>query len=90
MFEYQDHWVKVKVVCKKLLFTYFNLLFLCVWLQVINKVNVTHQGQGQIKVIFRERMLLCGWFTFESNAFLFVGLEPLLERRSYCPLYTPK
>ena len=37
---------------QKLLFTYFNLLFLCVWLHVINKVKVTHKGQGQIKVIF--------------------------------------
>ena len=25
------------------------------WLQGINKVKVTHQGQGQIKVIFKER-----------------------------------
>ena len=31
-------------------FTYFNLLILCMWLQVINKVRVTHQGQGHIKV----------------------------------------
>ena len=31
-------------------FTYFNLLTLCIWLQVINKVNVTHQGEGHIKV----------------------------------------
>ena len=32
-------------VKKKRLFTYFNLLFLCLWLQVINMVNVTYQGQ---------------------------------------------
>ena len=31
-------------------FTYFNLLILCVWLQVINKVKVTHQCEGHIKV----------------------------------------
>ena len=31
-------------------FTYFNLLILCMWLQVINKVNVTHQVEGHIKV----------------------------------------
>ena len=31
-------------------FTYFNLLILCMWLQVINKVKVTHQGEGHIKV----------------------------------------
>ena len=31
-------------------FTYFNFLILCIWLQVINKVKVTHQGEGHIKV----------------------------------------
>ena len=31
-------------------FTYFNLLILSMWLQVINKVKVTHQGEGHIKV----------------------------------------
>ena len=31
-------------------FTHFNLLVLCMWLQVINKVKVTHQGEGHIKV----------------------------------------
>ena len=30
--------------------TYFNLLILCMWLQVINKVKLTHQGEGHIKV----------------------------------------
>ena len=31
-------------------FTYFNFLILCMWLQVINQVKVTHQGKGHIKV----------------------------------------
>ena len=31
-------------------FTYFKLLILHMWLQVINKVKVTHQGEGHIKV----------------------------------------
>ena len=31
-------------------FTYFNLLILCMWLQVINKVKVTHQGEDHINV----------------------------------------
>ena len=31
-------------------FTYFNLLILCMWLHFINKVKVTHQGEGHIKV----------------------------------------
>ena len=31
-------------------FTYFNILFLFVWLQVINKVKFIHQGEGDSKV----------------------------------------
>ena len=31
-------------------FTYFNLLILCMWPWVINKVKVTHQREGHIKV----------------------------------------
>ena len=31
-------------------FTYFNLVILCMWLQVINKVKVTHHSEGHIKV----------------------------------------
>ena len=31
-------------------FTYFNFLILCMWLQVINNVKVTHQGQGHMKI----------------------------------------
>ena len=31
-------------------FTDFNFLILCMWLQVFNKVKVTHQGEGHIKV----------------------------------------
>ena len=31
-------------------FTYFNMSIHCMWLQVINKVKVTHQGEGHIKV----------------------------------------
>ena len=31
-------------------FTYFNMSILCIWLQVINEIKVTHQGEGHIKV----------------------------------------
>ena len=31
-------------------FTYFNLLILCMWLQVINKVKITYQGNSHNKV----------------------------------------
>ena len=30
------------------------------WLQVINEVKVTHQGQGQIMVIFKEKYSYVG------------------------------
>ena len=52
--------IKVKVKCKIFLFTYFNLLFLCMYLQAINKVKVTYQGQHQIEVIFKERYSYAG------------------------------
>ena len=57
-------------------FTYFNLLILCMWLQVINKVKVTHQGEGHIKVkieistsfsifmsnfTYFDKLILCVW-----------------------------
>ena len=35
---------------EKKYFTYFNLLILCMWPKIINKVKVTHQSQGHIKV----------------------------------------
>ena len=31
-------------------FIYFNMLILCIWLQVITKVKITHQGEGHIEV----------------------------------------
>ena len=31
-------------------FIFFNFLILCMWVQVINKVKVTHQGEGHTKV----------------------------------------
>ena len=43
-FEYQGH------MRKNDHFSYFNLLILCMWLKVINRVKVTHQGEGHIKV----------------------------------------
>ena len=35
---------------KMIIFTYFYMLIICIWLQVINKVKVTHQGEGHIQV----------------------------------------
>ena len=31
-------------------FAYFNIFILCMWLQFINKVKVTHQSEGHIKI----------------------------------------
>ena len=31
-------------------FIYFTIFIHCIWLQIINKVKVTHQGEGHIKV----------------------------------------
>ena len=50
-FEYQGHWVKRQGHMRKnYSFTYFNFLIHWMWLQVINKVKVIHQGEGHIKV----------------------------------------
>ena len=46
-------------------FTYFNMLILCIWLQVINKDKVTHQGEGHIKFkvkISTSHSILCHLF----------------------------
>ena len=59
--------------------TYFNTLFLCVWLQVIKKVKFIHQGEGHIK--FKVKYLhpfrfyvahtFCKWVVcIRLNAFL--------------------
>ena len=54
--------------------TYFNMLILCIWLQVINKVKVTHQGEGRIKVkvkylhpfkFYVAHTLCNGWFALD-------------------------
>ena len=38
-------------------FTCFNMLILCMLLQIINKVNVTIKGQGHIKVKVKDLSL---------------------------------
>ena len=45
------------------------------WLQVINKVKVTHQGQGQIEVNFKERYFYAGGLHLNQMhfCFFFVG-----------------
>ena len=59
--------------------TYFNTLFLCVWLQVINKVKFIHQGedQGQSK-ISTSLQILCSPYSLQAG-----GLHST-EMRSCC------
>ena len=54
-------------------FTYFNFLILCMWPKVINKVKVTHQGQGHIKV--KVKYLLP--FQLYVKFYLFKHINPL-------------
>ena len=54
--------LSIKVIGSNDNFTYFNLLMLCMWLHVIKKVKVTHQGEGHIKVkvkISSSLLILC-------------------------------
>ena len=63
-------------------FTAFNLLILCMWLQVINKVKVTHQGEGHIKVkvkIFSSLQTLCSLNSLEAGGLH--STEMLLVRK---------
>ena len=54
-------------------FTYFNFLILCMLPKVINKVKVTHQGQGHIKV--KVKYLLP--FQLYVKFYLFKHINPL-------------
>ena len=54
-------------------FAYFNLLNLCMWLQVINKVKAKHQGQAHIKV--KVKYLLP--FQLYVKFYLFKHINPL-------------
>ena len=58
---------------KNNIFTYFNLLILCMWPKVINKVKITHQGQGHIKV--KVKYLLP--FLLYVKFYLFQHINPL-------------
>ena len=58
-------------------FTYFNFLILYMWLQVINEVKITHQGEGHIKVkvkylhpfkFYVPILSASRWFAFDWNA----------------------
>ena len=54
-------------------FPYFNLLNLCMWLQVINNFKVTHENQGHIKV--KVKYLLP--FQLYVKFYIFKHINPL-------------
>ena len=52
-------------------FTYFNFLILCMWLQDINTVKVTHEGQGYIhqgqSKISTSLQILCSPYSLQAG-----------------------
>ena len=51
-------------------FTYFKMLILYIWLQVINEIKITHQGEGYIKVkvkISTSIPILCQILLFSTH-----------------------
>ena len=68
-FEFQGY--RVKSYDKKWYLTYFSLLFLCLWLQIIIKVKVKSRprsNQGHLKI----EVLLHTCLAFDSSVFLFL------------------
>ena len=61
---------------QKWLFTCFDLLFHCVWLQVINKIKVTYQGQSQIKVTSKETYSYTGGCIWLKCVLVFKNVLP--------------
>ena len=67
-------------------FTYFNMLNLCIWLQIINKVKVTHQGEGHIKVKVKISSffpILCQSLLISTHLSSVCGYKSLIRSSSY-------
>ena len=67
-------------------FTYFDMLILCMWLQVINKVMVTHQGQGHIKVKVKNTTsfaIICQILLISTHYSSVCGYKSLIRSSSY-------
>ena len=50
--------------------TYFNMIILYIWLQVVNEVKVTNQGEGHIKVkvkISTSLQILCSPYFLQAG-----------------------
>ena len=67
-------------------FTYFNMLILCVWLQVIDNVMATHLGEGHIKVkvkLSSSFPILCQILLISTHQFSVCGYKSLIRSSSY-------
>ena len=67
-------------------FTYFNMIILYIWLQVINKVKVTNQGEGHIKVkvkISTSFPILCQILLISTHYSSMCGYKSLKRSSSY-------
>ena len=67
-------------------FTYFNMSILCIWLQVINDVQVMHQGEGNIQVkvkISTSFPILCQILLISTHYFSLCGNKSLIRSSSY-------
>ena len=67
-------------------FTYFNMWIICIWLQVINEIKVTHQGEGHIKVKVKMSTsfpILCQILLISTHYFSVCGYRSLIRSSSY-------
>ena len=67
-------------------FTYFNMLIICLLLQITNKVKVTHQGQGHIKVkvkISTSFKFYVKFYLFPHIKFFVCGCSSSIRSRSH-------
>ena len=65
-------------------FTYFNMVIICIWLQVINEVKVTHQGEGHTKVkVLLPFQFLCQILLISTHYFSLCGYRLLIRSSSY-------
>ena len=63
---------------KKNIFTYFNMLILCILPKVINKVKVTHQGQDHIRIKVKYLLpfqLYVKFYLFKHINALYVAID---------------
>ena len=67
-------------------FSYFKLWIICIWLQVINEVKVTHQGECHIKVKVKMSTsfpILCQILLISTHYFSVCGYRSLIRSSSY-------